>query len=83
MIMKNISRYESRKGSKIVVDGVEWKWYYGNKYVEVYSITGARRVEAAWVILGITPDEWLRSKWKQTNDQAVTPAVVASWLQYT
>jgi hypothetical protein len=81
--MKNIDRYESRKGRKIVVDGVEWKWHIGDSHIEAYSVAGDRRVDPTCVVLGIAYDEWVQRKWKQSNSQAVTPEVVADWLRYT
>lgn len=81
--MNNVDRYESRKGRKLVVDDVEWKWVYGGTYVRAYSATGMTKLAHACDIMGITPEEWSRRKWKQSSSQALTPEMVADWIKYT
>ena len=66
---KNIARFESRNGRKIVVDGVRWIWQipnnmYGGR-VLMYSENGDRVLVADHEIKGICPDTYVDNKWNQ------------------
>lgn len=81
--MNNVARYESRKGRKLVVDGVEWKWVYGRSYVVAYSKDGDKKCARVADVMQITETELERRKWKDTDNQAVTPNMIADWIRYT
>ena len=52
---KNIERFASRTGRRLLVNGVKWKFVVGTKSVVAYSETGDRKCFTLSVIVG---PEW-------------------------
>jgi hypothetical protein len=68
---------------KIVVDGVQYTWKFGNG-VTCVRINGQTFAKFDTTeLLGLTPDEHERSIWKKTMSQAVTPALIADAIRNT
>lgn len=65
----------------IVVDGITWRYRVGRVFVVAKSETGTRKTAHAAAVVGVTPDEFDRAKWKGSMLCAVTPSHVAAWLR--
>jgi len=81
-IEKNIDRFSSRKGRKIVVDGVQWKYAvprFGS--ILAYSERGDRLCDYDNVVAHLDPDVFDRGKWKRTYDGTITPKMIAQWIR--
>lgn len=77
----NKKRFPERRGRKIVVDGVKWKYTVGIESVVAYSENGGRKCEMAWKIKGLShPDDFQRGKRKKSSDGSVFPCEIERWL---
>ena len=82
-IQKNIDRFSSRKGRKIIVDGILWKYivpdFSGS--IVAYSELGDRLCNYDHIIAHMDPDVFDRGKWKRTCDGSITPKMIAKWIR--
>lgn len=77
-LVKNKKVFSRRKGRKITVNSVLWKWSVGESgYVLAYSETGKRLLVRANKVTG---RDFERGQWKRTSDGMVTPADIARWI---
>jgi len=78
---KNIERYPKRRGRKIVVNGVAWKWSYNSfGSVLAYSELGKRLCDSVHIVANTSPDIFARGQWKRTSDGVLSPKDVARWI---
>ena len=69
-----------RSWRKIVVRGVEWKYFVGHGAVEARC--GERKiVEQLHRVTGGTPNDFERGQHKRTSDGMITPKRISAWIE--
>ena len=76
------TKFENRKGRRIVVDGITWVYKIGRQYVVANSELGERRLATVdYVKFGEECDLVHRGRYKISSDGSVYPNDVLNWLK--
>lgn len=78
---KLIDSFEKRRGRKLVIDGVNWKFFVGQYQCVMYSENGDRYSETIYGIKGISSMEFERGQYKKSLNGALMPKEICDWIK--
>ncbi len=59
-----------------------WSYQVGKRYMRIRSPNCSRTtVVSLHTMLGLTPEDFERSKWKKTSDHQVVPSIVKEFIE--
>jgi hypothetical protein len=73
-----MTKFESRKGRLITINGVKWKWQMSARHgVVAYCENGKKKYDWSHIVKGV---DTRRGQWKSNSDGSITPADIRRWI---